>query len=405
MDGGHQYEIYHYLRGLSKCYGYSITVYTFLDNPEKYRPEEVPQFIRRCEIAVPVRKNSIISNFFKYYLSHSNPWPLQNILYYSEENEARIRNLVKEIKPDVIYVDMVRLATYIGAFKECQCLKVLGYDDLLSERYARQLNLKTESTNIAGAYNDKLPSKISKLQNIPWVRRFILNSESKRMRKAEIYYSSLFDRGIFVSDIETRKFNKILGKKMAYTVNMGIDYLYHSEDLHIHKVPNSLSYVGNMKTAANFATVQFIIEEVLPRLKNKYTFYVVGTCPENLREKYLKDKRIIFTGRVDDLRPAIEKTTVFLSPIAFGTGIKTKILEAFAMKMPVVTNSVGIEGIEAKNGFHCYIADDADKIAAYVDKLLESETERDELSTNAQILAKDKYQWEKNWKAFAKVGF
>lgn len=405
MDGGHQYEIYHYLRGLHEMYGYRIYVYTFVEDEKADNDAGIPDYVEKVEYATSIRKADIIKNAFSHMFSFSNPWPLQNMLFYSRDNVKKLRVLIKGLKPDAIYVDMMRLAPYEKAFYDSKCLKVLGYDDLLSERYRRQLNLNSRNANVAGAYSDRLPSGISGLQRVAVIKKAVLRFEAKRMEKCELYYADRYDSGIFVSDIETKKFNKKIGRKMAYTVSMGIDYDYQSESVNYTAVPSSFSYVGNMKTAANYETVTYIIEQILPLLKTNYQFYVIGTCPVELTDRYKGNERIIFTGRVEDLRPYIKATSVFLSPIAFGTGIKTKILEAFAMGMPVITNSVGIEGIEAENGKHCIISDDSKELAVHLDELLHNEKKRNELARNAQQLAKDRYQWEKNWRGFADAGF
>lgn len=405
MDGGHQYEIYHYLRGLHDKYNYRIFVYTFVEDENADNDSGRPDYIEGLEYASPIKKSDVAKNVLAHLFSFSNPWPLQNMLFYSRKNSDNIRRLVEKIKPRAIYVDMVRLAPYVSAFENYDCLKVLGYDDLLSERYKRQISLDSKNANVAGAYSDRLPSKISKLQSVGFIKKAVLRFEAKRMEKCESFYASKYDSGIFVSAIETRKFNQRLGRDMAHTVSMGIDYAYQSGDVDYEPIPNSFSYVGNMKTAANYETVTYIIEQILPQVKTDYRFYVIGTCPTELVDRYKGNERIVFTGRVDDLRPHIKATSVFLSPIAFGTGIKTKILEAFAMGMPVLTNSVGIEGIEAENGEHCFISDDPEELAGKLDLLLKDEKLRRKLSVKAQQLAKDKYQWERNWLGFANAGF
>lgn len=405
MDGGHQYEIFHYLRGLHELHGYRIYVYTFVEDEKADNDTGIPDYVDKVEYADPIRKASILKNAFFHMFSFSNPWPLQNMLFYSRRNAERISKFAEEINPDAIYVDMIRLAPYEESFHDSKCLKVLGYDDLLSERYKRQLSLNSRNANVAGAYSERLPSGISRLQRIAFIKKAVLWFEAKRMEKCELFYADRYDSGIFVSDIETKKFNKKIGRKMAYTVSMGIDYDYQSESVNYTPVPNSFSYVGNMKTAANYETVTYIIDQILPLLKTDYRFYIIGTCPVELADRYKSNDRIIFTGRVEDLRPYIKATTVFLSPIAFGTGIKTKILEAFAMGMPVITNSVGIEGIEAENGQHCIISDNSNELAVYLDELLQNEKKRIELARNAQNLAKDRYQWEKSWRGFADAGF
>lgn len=404
MDGGHQYEIFHYLRGLHEHYGYEVYVYTFVDDDKADNRSGIPEYVKEVRFAKKVSVKNIIINAITHGFSKENPWPLQLMLFYSKDNSEQIKAFVEEINPEAIYVDMVRLAPYISAFKDKECLKVLGYDDLLSERYKRQIDASGQSANFAGAYSDKMPSFISRLQKINVIKKVVLNTEATRMERAELYYANHYDSGIFVSPIETRKFNKKIGREMAYTVAMGIDYAYQAEEIEVEYKGPSLSYVGNMKTAANYETVVAIIEKVLPHVKKEYTLYIIGTAPDELRKKY-ESKSVVFTGRVDDLRKYVKATDVFLSPIAFGTGIKTKILEAFAMGMPVITNSIGVEGIEVENGYHCFVEDEYEMIADAVDRLLDDRNLREKLKKNAQELARTSYQWEENFKSFAQVGF
>lgn len=225
------------------------------------------------------------------------------------------------------------------------------------------------------------------------------------MERAELYYANHYDSGIFVSSIETKKFNKKIGREMAYTVAMGIDYSYQSEKIKVEHKEHSLSYVGNMKTAANYETVVMIIEKILPHVKKEHTLYIIGIATDELIKKYDDRQNVVFTGRVEDLRKYVKATDVFLAPIAFGTGIKTKILEAFAMGMPVITNSIGVEGIEVENGYHCIVEDEYDRIAGAIDMLLGDRDLRERIQKNAQELARSNYQWEENFKGFAQVGF
>ena len=403
LNGGHQYEIFHYLRGLYEKYGYDIYVFTFQENKNEYVPNP-PYFIKEIIYATPVSFFSILKNCFIHMFSVKNPWPIQNMLYFSKSNVKKIKEIVSKFSPSVIYVDMIRLAPYVEAFEEYPCLKVLGYDDLLSERYQKQYKTKDRHSNISGSYKGDLPVKILALQKYKLIQNLILRQEAIRISKAEIYYADLYDKGIFVSGLETEKFNKILGHQMAHTVMMGVDFKYYNTPVSYTPLPNSLSFVGNMKASANYETVCYIIENVLIHVKSNFQFLIYGAYPEDLPVKY-KSIQIKFMGPVKDLRPAIKGTTIFLAPIAFGSGIKTKILEAFAMGMPVITNSVGIEGIDAHPGKDCIVADSPIEIAKHVDILLNNKELREMLSQNARKLAFEKYQWEKNWESFKQIGF
>ena len=84
------------------------------------------------------------------------------------------------------------------------------------------------------------------------------------------------------------------------------------------------------------------------------TFYIVGKNPtaEVLRlQENLPD--VIVTGEVDDVKRSLSDSALMIAPMLFGTGIKTKIVEAMSWGVPVVTNPIGIEGINANHGEDC----------------------------------------------------
>jgi glycosyltransferase involved in cell wall biosynthesis len=130
----------------------------------------------------------------------------------------------------------------------------------------------------------------------------------------------------------------------------------------------------------------------------------VGSCPKSITGKYSGKANVKFTGFVNDLQSEVTSTAVFLSPIAYGSGIKTKILEAMAMKMPVVTNSVGAESISAENGKHFFIYDDYAEIAKCVDYLLDNPEDAIGVAENGCQLVTERYNWQTIWKKFKEMG-
>lgn len=399
--GGHEVETYHYCRGLHEKYGYAIDVYAFA-SPDKLNDDK-PLFLEKVFLAKPISKITQINNLiFKSFFSKGK-WPLQNSLYYSKENENAIRQVIINNNYDVIIVDMIRLATYFNSFGDLTCKRILNIEDTLSKRYLRQLKAITKKTNIAGQYNSKLPVILRKLLEIDALKRTVLRLEIPRIKKAEREYSELYDNVIFVSQLETEEFNKKYKTKKAITVSLGVDYSYFSENLLISKVEGRVTYVGNLYTSANADSVRMIINNILPKIKNVKEFMIVGDCPYNIKEEFKANRKVIFTGKVDDFRTYIESGMVFLSPIAYGTGIKTKILEAMAMKMPIITNSIGAEGIPAKNGEHWYVSDNYEEMARCVDELLMKDELRRKMGEASQEFVKKHFQWDYIFEQFKKL--
>ena len=399
--GGHEVEMYHYCRGLCNR-GFTVDAFVF-DDETNVDISKKPDFINDVHLSAPISKATKIRNIMSKSLFRKKAWPIQCSLYYSKENFDKIKAIASQ-GYDAVIVDMIRLAPYYSAFDNLDGKKILDIDDTLSKRYKRQLVALDEKTVIAGQYNDRLPSFLQKILSSKFVKSAVLKFEIPRMERAEELYSQLYDNVVFVSSIETEEFNKSHAGNKAVTVAMGVDYTYFSEPKEIEKEFGTASFVGNMKTAANVDSVRMIIDKVLPHSKKLQKIYFIGGCPESLIAEYKNNPRVEFTGRVEDLREYVKKTHLFLSPLSYGTGIKTKILEAMAMGVPVITNSIGAEGIGAINHEHWLASDDVEQIGEYIDFLLDQPEEENRIGRNAQALVKDKFQWEYIFEQFSRLG-
>ena len=142
----------------------------------------------------------------------------------------------------------------------------------------------------------------------------------------------------------------------------------------------------------------------LPRLDQKYTLNVVGRYPETVGAEYKENRRIRLLGKVQDIRPVIQSTQVFVAPILYGSGIKTKIVEAMAMGMPVVTNAIGAEGMDVMDGRELLLAETPDGIAQAVERLMQDETLRLELGERAQAYVRANHDWREIQKVFGEMG-
>lgn len=121
-------------------------------------------------------------------------------------------------------------------------------------------------------------------------------------------------------------------------------------------VSTDILYYGAMSRPENYLSALWFANEVLPLLKDiNIRFVILGSNPtKELKE--LESNRVHVTGFVDSVEPYFENSLCLVAPLVLGAGIKVKILEALSSGIPVLTNSIGIEGIPAKNGadyYHC----------------------------------------------------
>ena len=100
------------------------------------------------------------------------------------------------------------------------------------------------------------------------------------------------------------------------------------------------------------------------------------------------------TGAVEDTRPYLRGALVVVVPLRAGSGTRLKVLEAFAMGRPVVSTTLGAEGIDAADGEHLRLADDPRGFADRVVELAGSPEERARLAAAGRRLAEERYGWD-----------
>lgn len=165
-------------------------------------------------------------------------------------------------------------------------------------------------------------------------------------------------------------------------------------------------FVGNYLHYPNVDAVLYFHHQIWPLLK-KYVpeikFYVVGQSPPEEIRKLARDKSIIVTGTVEDVVPYLRKAEIFVNPVRLGGGFRGKILEAMSLGRPVVSTSLGAEGIPASSRENIIIADTPGDFAQGVAELINDKELYLKIQKNARHLMEEKYAWEKGAALLEKI--
>jgi glycosyltransferase involved in cell wall biosynthesis len=197
------------------------------------------------------------------------------------------------------------------------------------------------------------------------------------------------------------------GRAELLDIRPGLDIsvVPHGVDVDYFQPPRDRSreqavmFLGNYPHDPNRDAVLYFHSKIWPLVKEKVPeacFYVVGKDPTpDLRELARTDPSIVVTGTVDDVRPYFERSVAFVNPVRIGGGFRGKILEAMAMGMPIVTTSLGAEGVDAEDGRDMLFADEPASFAEAVVSLLEDNSKCERLGERARSLAVERFSWEK----------
>lgn len=160
--------------------------------------------------------------------------------------------------------------------------------------------------------------------------------------------------------------------------------------------PGRLTFMGAMDRRANIAAAAFLVDRVWPRLRDalpRARLYIVGAGPPaDVYNWASRDDRIVVTGLVDDMAAVWASTDIALSPSLIGGGLVTKVAQPMAAGRPVVTTTLGNEGVAAPAGAVC-VADDPAAFAGAVLKLAANPDAKCRLAENGRDHALSALDW------------
>lgn len=171
---------------------------------------------------------------------------------------------------------------------------------------------------------------------------------------------------------------------------------------------NSIVFSGNMRYRPNLYAVTWFHKSIWPEIQNecpKVTWELIGKNPEYLPLSVRQDPSVQIIGPVEDAIEALAGARVAVAPLLVGSGTRFKIIEAWAAGVPVVSTTVGAEGLPGTGGDNLLIADTPREFAQSVCRLLASEDLCNRLAGNARQLFESSLNWSAAWRELQAAGF
>jgi len=227
----------------------------------------------------------------------------------------------------------------------------------------------------------------------------VYTREADRLLMYEKKINREFDVSIFVSENEADLFKKKVPEaKNLIPVKNGVDFEYFSKQNQQQKKNKhpAILFTGAMDYYANIQGVTWFAKKILPIIKQEIPgidFIIAGSNPSKKVKELSNIDGISVTGYVDDIRTCYHKADISVVPLKIARGIQNKILEAMAMKLPVVCTSEALSGIDAKPGVDLILADEAREFAEAVIYLLKNQTLAEKIAISANRKIKEHYSW------------
>lgn len=356
-DSGAKIRTYNIIRSLQ---GHNITLLTFSDHKAAFWLEELNKYCSAVYI-YPWPKIS----FNRIFLNYFSLKPFLAVRFFN----LNLFNKLKEIGNDfdLAIFESLLMAEYESALtKPCKVLDELNLEFVRAHR---------------------------RINNTSIIKKIYYYMIFYRLKRYELKIIRNFDFILVCSDHDQSLLEKYQPhKKIAVVPNVvDPDYFYPNERM---ARSNKILFVGTMWYEPNADAIKFFIHQVFPLIKreiNDVELLIIGDGATKEVLKYSRDPAIKIVNYVDDIRPYFEESKVLIAPIRMGSGTRLKILTAMAMNLPVVSTTIGCEGLDVENGVNVIIADETLEMKESLIKILKDKDLRQRLGQKGRELVEKRY--------------
>jgi glycosyltransferase involved in cell wall biosynthesis len=202
---------------------------------------------------------------------------------------------------------------------------------------------------------------------------------------------------VAVSEIDAAKFKRMYGIESVSSISTGVDVDYFAPRDGEFPV-SDMVFCGSMDSLPNVDAVEYFLAEVFPLIRQRLpgaTFMIAGRSPDARVLKAAQGLTGVFiSGTVEDVRPYLWGSKISIVPIRIGSGTRLKIYECMAAGVPVVSTTVGAEGLSYEDGADIVIEDDPAGFADACVRLLTEDAARRTIANSGLARMQAMNSWE-----------
>lgn len=382
LDAGPKIKTWNVLRFL-KEQGHSVILASFVREEEK---QHVSQLEQLCEeiYTVPIRRSRIADALFWLRSQFSGrPFLVERDDF--PEMRARVSRLLAEKEIDVLYADQLSMVQFGFSLQGVHI------------KSGKRPFLIFDAHNAVWTIVERMR------RNARWFLKPILAQEARKIKQYEGQIIQRVDHTLAVSEIDCQALLMAAPHSKTSISPVPITVIPIAVDTGaigpVQRKPGSTNILtlGTLHYLPNADGIRWFMREVFPLISEQVpsaTLTIVGKNPPgDFLQMAAKNPKITVSGYVPDLTPFFERAAVVVIPVRAGGGMRVRILEAFARGLPIVTTTVGLEGIEATVGRDVIVADSPQAFAVAVEKLLGDPAEQNRLARNCRLVAENQYDW------------
>jgi sugar transferase (PEP-CTERM/EpsH1 system associated) len=307
--------------------------------------------------------------------------PLPVLNYTTSPMKRALAHLLSWQDFDIIQFESIHLMSYLTIVREASVREARKRPVVVCDWH----NVESE---LMQRYSQREPGRL---------RRAYASRTARLMSEFEKRALRDFDAHIAVSQRDADRLRTINPDARIFVIENGVDTdFYSGPSANDESLARRIVFVGSMDYHANIDAAVNFAREVWPQLRERrpeLIFTIVGKDPAPEVRELAQIPGVEVTGTVDDVRPFYRDASAAVVPLKVGGGSRLKILEAMAAGVPVISTTLGAEGLEVLHDENILIADTNEQLVQAITSVVENKTRRDQLSAAGRELVSRRYDW------------
>ena len=330
--------------------GAEITLLTMNTNKHAFDTTKIDETLPfykakyTVDINTDIRIGQAVKNLFSsdsYHISR----------FISKEFEDKLIELLKQSSFDIIQLETLYLAPYISTIRKySKALVVMRAHNVEHEIWER-ITHNTKST----------------------LKKTYLRHLTKKLKNYEQSMLSQYDLLLPITEKDHNTFRQMGFKGKAQVIPIGMDLSNYQPNYESYKKDLSISFIGSLDWMPNTEGLKWFLDNIWKKIHRKFPSIQLHIAGRNTPEwvKNIKRDNIVVHGEVDSATEFINEHSIMVVPLLSGSGMRAKILEGMALGKVIISTSIGIEGIAAKNRGEVMLADDPEDFIEAIDWCLQ----------------------------------
>jgi glycosyltransferase involved in cell wall biosynthesis len=247
-----------------------------------------------------------------------------------------------------------------------------------------------------------VPTRMAEHQRNPLVRA-LLRGEAAKLQTFERDACQHFDRVVWVTEEDRRAVGAVEDDRRVRDSVIPIATDPTMQPLLERKQPFRVTFLGGMHWPPNAEGVSWFLERIWPRVTKAVPSAVLTLIGKPGSKAFADAPRVEVKGYVDDPRPTLSETAAFIVPLRSGAGMRVKILDAWCWGLPIISTTVGAEGMQAVHGENLLLADDEASFADSVISAIQNPETARRLADNGRATVETYYDWKKVYTAWDQI--